>query len=340
MANRIEARWGVPIPLPSPREWGRLWRAIARADVVHLHDFAYPFHLGAALFCLVQRKPFLITQHIGAVPFRSVGLRFVLQSLNRTAGRFVLERATRVVFISDAVRRYFQDFASIGALTVPNGVDESLFSPLATPQRAQLRRELAGTLKIDAARPWLLFVGRFVEKKGVPLLVELSRQMPGAAWIFAGRGPLDPLALSASEKATNHVRVVRDRSGASLAELYRSADLLVLPSRGEGFPLVVQEALACGTPVLVGDELENALPGAAALLECEPVGEVDDLERWKARIEQILTRWESQTTRFARAAQARELWNWNHSARQYLALFERCGPRNRAAKAVRGQGDH
>jgi len=72
-------------------------------------------------------------------------------------------------------------------------------------------------------------------------------------WAFAGWGHLNP-----RDWGLPNVIVFSNLSGPSLADLYRASDLLVLPSKGEGFPLVIQEALACGLPVVCSAETTGA----------------------------------------------------------------------------------
>ena len=75
--NGIERKLGVPYPLWSPGAIGQLWRLVGRCDVAHLHDFAYAGNALAALFCALRGKPYLVTQHIGWVPYRSAALRAI-----------------------------------------------------------------------------------------------------------------------------------------------------------------------------------------------------------------------------------------------------------------------
>ena len=102
-----------------------------------------------------------------------------------------------------------------------------------------------------------LFVGRFVEKKGLHLL-RACADLPGVEWSLAGKGPLSPEGWP--EPLKNRVLLLGELSPTQVADAMREADLLVLPSRGEGFPLVIQEALACGTPVLVSTDVAQAFP--------------------------------------------------------------------------------
>ena len=108
--------------------------------------------------------------------------------------------------------------------------------------------------------PIALFVGRFVEKKGLHYLREAAAIRRDVQWVFAGWGPIDP-----GSWGLPNVRTYAGLKDNSLADLYRASDVLVLPSKGEGFPLVVQEALACGLPVVCGSELTQADPAAADL---------------------------------------------------------------------------
>jgi glycosyltransferase involved in cell wall biosynthesis len=313
--NLIERKIGIPCPLWSPFELGRLWRAVGRCNMVHLHDFAYFGNVCTAIFCRLRRKKYIVTQHIGMVPFQKKWMRFVLEKLNYTLGKWVLGGAAEVVFVSEEVRQYFSTILD-GKETrlIPNGVENSIFFPIYGAERQDLKERICTELSLDANVKVALFVGRFVEKKGISLLVELAKSLPDVNWIFAGRGPLEP-----NGKISN-LRVIKGRKGQEIGDLMRVADLFVLPSRGEGFPLVVQEALACGTTVLVEKSLQNALPEVSSFLNVESLGENDDLLRWESKAKTLLDE-DLELTRVERAGFAKEMWSWQKCTAHYLKLL-------------------
>ena len=128
--------------------------------------------------------------------------------------------------------------------------------------------------------------------------------------------PLDP-----ERWGLPNVAVVRGRSGGELAQLYQAADLLVLPSTGEGFPLVVQEAMACGTPALAGTDTAAGCPDAAAVLLSEEVTGADAVARWERRVRGLVGSRELAALRPAVAAYAAKSWSWEQCAARYAALL-------------------
>jgi glycosyltransferase involved in cell wall biosynthesis len=172
--------------------------------------------------------------------------------LDRATFKLVVPRAARraqhVLVVSERTKRDVVELYGIAPEKVtvtPNGVDEA-FSPAAND---------------GAERRYLLFVGAIQRRKD-PL-----------AALEAARAVGLPLVVAGPEKEPDLARELRAGgaelrgyvSTAELAELYRAAAALVLPSRYEGFGLPVVEAMASGTPVVVShDPALRELAGDAA----------------------------------------------------------------------------
>jgi glycosyltransferase involved in cell wall biosynthesis len=198
---------------------------------------------------------------------------------------------------------------------IPNGVDIEIFVPAKEQQRQSIRDELG----LPPEKPVFLFVGRFVEKKGLPILQQLAQRFQSVHWAFAGWGSLDP-----SLWELPNVTVFRDRRGIQLTPIYQSADLLVLPSKGEGFPLVVQEAMACGTPVMVGSETAQACSAAKYLMFSEDVEGENTVEQWSRKIENLLQDSSLLTPLRPKIGEfAQQHWHWQRCADRYHQIFQK-----------------
>jgi glycosyltransferase involved in cell wall biosynthesis len=295
--NGIERLLGFPYPLWSVGALCRLWKACRSADLVHIHDCLYLPNVVA----YIAARRVLVTQHIGHVPYRNPLLRVLLWIANGILGRWILGGADQVVFESATVQAYFSRFVRFRSppVLIANGVDTERFAPAQVPGPRVL-----------------LFLGRFVEKKGLAVLHELAQRLPDVHWVLAGWGPLDPSAWGLA-----NVTVVPSPGAAQLASLYQAADLFVLPSVGEGVPLSLQEAMACGTPALVGEETAAGIPGAELVLLRERVGDAGTVERWSKRIRALLGSGELQALRPRVAAFAREHWSWQRCAARYAEII-------------------
>jgi glycosyltransferase involved in cell wall biosynthesis len=312
-----ERRLSIPYPILRPSAWRRIFREAAQHDVIVAHDALYMTAALGSLAARVWRKPLLIIQHVAFVPFRSAFLRALMRVSNRCIAAPVLRGADQVVFISQLTQQQFSRIRWRRApLLVFNGVDTATFWPPRDGSQMQSERQ---ALNLPAPAPIVLFVGRFVEKKGLHIVEQMARLRGDLLFAFAGRGALDP-----RQWRLPNVRVYSELSGAGLAALYRASDVLLLPSVGEGFPLVVQEALACGLAVICGRDTACADELAAPMLTGVEVDLGDPAataQQFCAALSQVLRRPHTAAERRARAEFAKARYSWQTSGERYAQIL-------------------
>lgn len=144
----------------------------------------------------------------------------------------------------------------VPARLIPNGVDLRRFAPAGSRERAALR----GRLGLPADEPIALFLGRLERRKGVDLLLaawaELGRRGTAPLLLIVGPGEAAPWIRQAQALGLEgQVAFLGART--DVADLYRAADLFVFPSRAEGCPNAVLEAMASALPVVATDVAGN-----------------------------------------------------------------------------------
>ncbi len=160
-------------------------------------------------------------------------------------------------------------------------------------------------LDVVAGHPWLLHVGSCIPRKRIDVLLdvvaELRRRVPELRLVkVGGEWTADHharIARHGLEKAIVHVQGV---PRTELAETYRRASVVVVPSEAEGFGLPVIEALACGAVVVASDIPALREAGGTAVLFA-PVG---DASAWASVVGQLLANPVSAPSRADRLAWA------------------------------------
>ncbi|RMF68156.1 MAG: glycosyltransferase family 1 protein [Cyanobacteria bacterium J069] len=137
---------------------------------------------------------------------------------------------------------------------IRNTFDGDVFYPLSPAERNERRRQQAIQMGLREDTQFLLFAGRLHPQKDPLLLLDAMALVsnPQAHLLIAGNGELRSAMLDRVNQLqlANRVTFLGPLPYQELADLHRLASLFVLTSAYEGLPLVVLEALACGTPIV------------------------------------------------------------------------------------------
>ena len=234
--------------------------------------------------------------------------------LDRLTSRLV----DRYVCVSRAVADFSRSRLGLPEdrfVVVPNGIDVDRFA--AAPPI-----DLAG-LGLPPGRRAVTYVGRLETQKGVAELVESAGRwldrLPAHDLVMVGTGPMDGQLKALAERLGVSSRVHFAGWRPDVAEILKASDLFVLPSRWEGMPNVILEAMAAGRAVVSTD-----VEGVRELLGEAGTEQVVDRGDYTALATRIVTLAadEGALQRLGPANQRRaEQFSWDKMVRAYEELF-------------------
>lgn len=167
---------------------------------------------------------------------------------HRWMRRFVPPKVDNLILVNDKVASWYQSHFGKGVF-FPIIYDENLFRErleMALPRSARIREEMG-----LAGKKVIIFVGRLIELKRLPLLMRaFSAVRKDEELVIIGDGECRE---ALENQSPSHCTFVGSKSGDELFAWYNIADILVLPSRIEAFGAVVSEALTSGCPSIVSD---------------------------------------------------------------------------------------
>jgi glycosyltransferase involved in cell wall biosynthesis len=301
----------------------KLFRMRNSYDLLHCHLTAFPFST-ISLFSRLSRKKLVMKNSLfGELDWRKVG---------RVSGRihrWSTKNVERFVAISTEVCDNLRAIGYPNEQTryITNGVDCNRFKPLDKQARTEARNRLGLNPKAQI----IVFVGAICERKGV---YDLVRQWPAILSALP-----DALLLLIGPSGKEHNEFLEDRtqdridsfvrqwglnksikalgSVSNVQDYLQISDLLVLPSKNEGMPNVLLEAMACGVPCVA-----SRVSGVPDIINSGEDGYiVDDIEKLERTVVQHFLNGNMENMKKRAVRKIHDRFSFDMVAAQYIALY-------------------
>lgn len=239
-------------------QWGYRWGRMVlsslkpKVDIVHAH-YTFPSGMLALMFKKLTKTPYVVTCHGGDINKMAEKNKYLKRITS-----IILKKADHVIVVGPELREKVQNEYEIPSHKINQismGVNKAMFHPV--PKEEALR-----VTQLNSDEKNILFVGNLVEEKGIEDLLKawktivakennIKLHVVGSAKSEAYKSKITDLIHTENMEASVSFHGARPQP--ELKNWFSSADMLVVPSRNEGFGLVALEAMACKTPVVTTD---------------------------------------------------------------------------------------
>jgi glycosyltransferase involved in cell wall biosynthesis len=281
------------------------------SDLFVLSDYSMPTTQIAMRYLTWRKKPWVFWGEVPGVRGRGLLTSFLRHRLQRP-----IESGARAIAAigSQAMEAYRRLFPRIPVFNIPYFCNLKAFSAAAANRDRQMRPIVQA-----------LFSGQLIERKGVDVLIhafiKVSRQLPNLHLQVLGTGPVrDDLIKLIPTDLMGRIHFLGFRQPPALPQIFAAADIFVLPSRHDGWGVVVNEALGAGLPIIVSDRV-----GARDLVEDGYNGMITNAGDVESLANALSKLGESSHLRssYGRgSAERAAVWGLDEGVRRWLELYD------------------
>lgn len=285
-----------------------------KPDIIHVHH-AYPFSWAARFIEATYRIPYVITVHGSELPTAGKSKRYVTLTAD------ALRRAKRIIPNSSYTREWtlkvFGNDYRKQMRVIPGGVDVNRFKKVKTDD-IDRKYNLKG-------KKVVVFAGKLTPYKGVDYLVRAAKGIKGDVLILGEGSEMKKLKQIVKDNNLTNVQFMGHMGNRTnmLIKFYSRADVFVAPSVwDEPLGLVILEAMACETPVVV-----TRKGGIPLAVKENKNGLFIRPRSSKDIIEKVNFLFENDERRMRMGLIAREIaekrFSWELIARQFMNIYQR-----------------
>lgn len=283
-------------------------------DLVHAH---YLFAAGGVAYAFKETRNI---DYVVAVRSSDLNCFFKLAVHLRSFGISILKKAARVVFLSPAYRESLintyvpEDLRGSmrgKSVVIPNGINDYWLDNVYT----------RGSRKGGESSINLLFVGEFTRNKNIETSIKVARLLRTRGYeatiTIVGSGP-DARRIRGIAARNEHFVKVHSwvESKEDLLQIYRKADIFIMPSFAETFGLAYVEAMSQGLPVIYtkGQGIDGYFEDGTVGYACNPsnVAEIAD------KVERIIRDYDKMSATCVRSVSN---FSWRKIACEYEAMY-------------------
>ncbi len=281
-------------------------------DIIIIGGYSTALGILAISYLKLKRIPFVLNTDGGFIKNDNNVKFFIKKQLISSASHWLSTGSKTTKYLSHygANIKYIYEypFTSIRKADILN-------KPLKLEEKILIRRELDLEL-----RNIVLMVGRIIDLKGIDIILKSARNLPNYNFYIVGGEAKDKHLKMMSDLQLSNVHFEGFKSRAELKKYYHASDVFILPTRDDIWGLVINEAMACGLPIIT---TEKCIAGLELVSNDENgnVIPIDNSNELSIKLETILSNDDMRKRMSSRSIEIIRSYTIENMARVHMEIF-------------------